>query len=243
MKLFVCLTFLLLYSPGLIFSQEINISGYLKKIETGEVKSVSEALVTLKQKYPSHPSIIFLDALLTEQGDAAFLKYQIIYDKYPESAYADAAMYRNYSYFFALGYYKRAEDLRGRLISTYPDSPYIQFTDPDIPSSDAGKEFFPGELPADSVKSAELPETETPLMNLSIQAGAFLDIQNAKRLASDINKSGYKTEIFPKEVGGSILNVVMMGEFLQMEEAEQALEFLSKTFNLQGRIINIRKSE
>ena len=58
---------------------------------------------------------MFLDGVLTEDGQQAVSIYQRIIDKYPNSKYADAATYRVFAYFYALGLYETAEKMRDKL--------------------------------------------------------------------------------------------------------------------------------
>ena len=113
-SLFLFLIFLFQFS-GQIYSQEVNIVPYLKAIENGNIGEAKEVLVDLKAKYPNDPSVMFLDGVLKENGQEALVIYQKIVDVYPDSKYADASLYRIFSYYYALGLYNTA---REKLVKT-----------------------------------------------------------------------------------------------------------------------------
>lgn len=228
---------ILLFSFLSISAQEINIVPELKLIEAGELDAARTSLAKLKSTSPDDPSVIFLDAVLTTQGDIAVDKYNTIYQKYPESNYADAALYRIFSYYYSLGVYKKAEEYLGELKSGYPDSPYIKAADRNIPDKDFDAEVV--EIKSAPEQKVIIPVVTKTTSNFTVQAGAFLNIANAKSLQSKIQSDGYFSEIRPKEVGGSILNVVMVGKLQTEDKAAQILDYLRTKHKLNGRIVSI----
>jgi len=177
-----------------VYSQEYNIVPLLKEIEKGNQQEVEKLVVKLLSERPNDPSIIFLDAVLTTEGNSALSKYQNVYGKYPKSKYADAALYRIFSYYYSLGYYKRAEEFLKKLQNEFPQSPYIKAANRNIPDDE--------EIYSESVTS---PVTQKPSaaddFNFTVQAGAFMNVQNAKNLKNKFEKEGYPSKINTKEVG------------------------------------------
>ena len=210
-----------------VIAQEIDISSALRQIEAGDIKSAQSTLIDLKSNKPNDPSVIFLDAVLTSNGEEALKKYSTVYEKFPKSKYADAALNRIFSYYYSLGYYKKAESYLSKLKTEFPNSPYIKSADRNIPDSEEVVELTP-EAKIDPVK-----------YNFTIQAGAFLNLDNAKKLSEQIQTDGYLSEITSKEIGGSILNVVNVGKFIREDEIKPVLEYLSLKFNLNGRVISL----
>lgn len=78
-----------------IIAQEADITSALRQIDSGDINSANNFLRELKSKNPNDPSVIFLDAVLTTNGEEALKKYSIVYEKYPKSKYADASLYRD----------------------------------------------------------------------------------------------------------------------------------------------------
>ena len=155
MKFFILFLIMVLYS--LSFSQNIDIIPQLKKIESGKYEEAKEDLLELKKLYPNHPDIIFLDAVLTEDGEVSKNYYELIYNNFPKSKFADASLYRIFSYYYALGIYKKAESFRQTLVSEYPGSPYIKAVNrklPDIELSNEEREIKQEEIPGHRLQRA-----------------------------------------------------------------------------------------
>ncbi len=219
---------LLLHSFSL--AQDVDIVPYLKQIESGELSAVKEVLPELKSKNPESPSVMFLEGVITEDGQEAITIYQKIIDKYPRSKYADASVYRVFSYFYALGFYESAERMRRKLNNDYPDSPYRKLADANkIPGTDAKNE-------TNTIVSQ--PEVKAEY-RFTIQAGAFSNPANAANLNNDLIKTGYQTEIKEKNVGGTLFQVVYVGKFSSRKDAEDFLHIINSRFNLSGRVVEL----
>jgi cell division septation protein DedD len=224
-----------------LLAQEIDISGALKSIEVGKVDEAVASLQKFKDSTPSDPSVIFLDAILTTSGEESVKKYSIVFDKYPKSKYADIALYRVFSYYYSLGLYKKAESYLMRLKIDYPASPYIAAADRKIPDSEEFIQQPPIEKQKviaaanDSTKSVGIKE----IGKFTIQAGAFLNAENANKLKEQLIKDGLPSEIISKVVGGSLLKIVTAGRFSSEQGAKSVLSKIEPKYNLKGRIIPI----
>jgi tetratricopeptide (TPR) repeat protein len=229
-------TFLLLLSSLLIsleiFPQEVDIIPYLKAIENGDVGQAKEKLVDLKEKYPDDPSVMFLDAVLKENGQEAVVVYQDIFDNYPKSKYADAAIYRIFSYYYALGLYDTAREKLQQLKTAYPESPYINIANQNLSSLDKSNIEKKKHVEKE-IESTQLEEE----YNFTIQAGAFTNLENANNLLNDFKGAGIYCEIGEKTVGGAIFHVVYAGKFVKYEDAENFLQVVNSRFNLNGRVV------
>jgi predicted Zn-dependent protease len=239
-KIFYFILFFALLTA--VSAQSVNIVPALKEIEAGDISSAKNELNSLKRSNPDHPSVIFLDAVLTENGEDALNKYLRVYKEHPNSKYADASLFRIFSYYYSLGVYKRAGNLLDELKAKYPGSPYIKMADRNIPNQDftVTEQPKPEEKP-EAVKKQEKPEKPKPSYKWTVQAGAFLKINNAKSLRDELIEKGYPSEINTKEVGGSLLNIVTAGKFETKNEAEELLSLLKNNFNLNGRIKPLSK--
>ncbi len=226
--LFVILFYIL--NNSFLLAQDVDIVPYLKQIESGQKEDVVKTLSELKEKYPNSPSVMFLDGVLTQNGQEAIVIYQKIVNSYPASKYADASLYRIYSYYYALGLYDAAKKHLSRLKKEYPESPYIKIADKNIPSEN---EVVPFEK-----KETKKVETQ---FDYTIQAGAFSNLENAKGLKKDFDDSGFKSEIKDKTVGGTVFHVVYVGEFKTENDARNFLQVINKEYKLDGRVIRIEK--
>lgn len=223
---------------GIINSQpnEYNIVPLLKKIEDGKISEVKVEAEILLNKFPNDPSIIFLNAILNENGEDALKNFQLIFNNFPKSNYADASMFRAYSYYYSLGAYKRAGELLERLKSDYPTSPYIRNADRDIPDE---------EDKWTDVKQTETTEKKGEIknFNFTIQVGAFTNVQNAKALMNDLDSEGYEASSSEKNVGGTIFTIVYAGKFVTRQEANLELENLKNNLSILGHIVPIEKED
>jgi tetratricopeptide (TPR) repeat protein len=233
LKFFSFLILLILFHlSGKIYSQEVNIIPYLKDIENGNVVQAKEALADLKSKYPDDPSVMFLDGVLKENGQEAIVIYQNIVDNYPKSKYADASLYRIFSYYYALGLYDTAREKLMQLKSGYPDSPYIQVANQNL------------SLLEKTYEDETKPKTEEPKTTSeedykwTIQAGAFTNLENAKNLMSVFEENGIYTELADKVVGGTTFHVVYAGKFVKHEDAEGFLQVVNSKYQVNGSIVS-----
>jgi hypothetical protein len=242
----VLLSIILLSLPTgyLLAQEEIDIVPALQKIESGHIESAELLLNEFKSKSPNDPSVLFLDAVLTKDGTKALEKYSSFIEQYPKNQFADAALYRVFSYYYSLGYYKKASSYSERLKKDFPDSPYIRSIDGSLPSSDSP------DIAGTNTTSIQKPDTtnvkpeksvDAKSYNFTIQAGAFIIAENAKNLCERLNKENYFTEITTREIGGSLLNVVNVGKFETEKDAASVLTMLESKYNLKARVVKLNK--
>ena len=72
-----------------IYSQ--NIPLYLKLLEEGKVDGVKESLIELESKYPNNPGVLYLRALLIENGNKSIEHYRELIQRFPNSSYTPKA--------------------------------------------------------------------------------------------------------------------------------------------------------
>jgi len=216
-------------------AQEVDIVDYLKKIEQGNVEEVRSQLPELKKKYPKSSNVLYLEGLLTENGQDAVAIYQNIVDKYPKSNYADAALFRIYSYYFSLGLYNTADKNLTKLRKDYPDSPYLKLVETTVTKT----EDIPEEgIPEDNKNSGNTEEID---YKFSVQAGAFTNAANAAALKKEFEKAGMFTTLIEKNIGGTVFNVVSVGRFATRKEAEDFVLIVNPRFNISGRVVELAK--
>jgi tetratricopeptide (TPR) repeat protein len=216
------------------YAQEVNITTYLRQIESGQVESARSGLEKLKKTNPKDPSVMFLDAMLTQDGKEALSKYSEVYRKYPKSKYADASLYWVYSYYYALGSYTKASGYMDELKKNYPKSSFLNLE---------GSNYLPAKDDPKTVQKSNKDNRQTGKQGdkkgsrFTIQAGAFLSDENAEKLMDSFRQEGYFTEVKKKDIGGSTLNVVNVGKFESEDEARKALDLINARYKLNGRVI------
>ncbi len=212
-----------------LYSQDKDIVPYLKVIESGAKDSVLQILPELKKSYPNDPSVLFLDGVLTENGQDAVPVYNRIIKDFPKSKYADASVYRLYSYYYSIGLYNTAATFLKKLKKEYPNSPYIKIAEREIPVENE---------PAPSLQEPTADENSV-YYQFTIQAGAFSNDSNAISLKKSFEDAGYYSFIKSKSVGGTDFSVVYVGRFEKRDEAESFLQVVNKQFDLNGHIVSI----
>jgi len=218
---------------GKLYSQEVDIIPYLKAIENGNIGQAKEALFDLKEKNPADPSVMFLDAVLKENGQEAVVIYQDIVDNYPRSKYADAALYRIFSYYYALGLYETAQEKLKQLKTSYPTSPYIQVADQNLSALEKSEV-----KEQKNVVEETKPKVEEDY-KFTIQAGAFTNLDNANKLIGEFESAGIYSNLGQKIVGGTTFHVVYAGKFEKYEDAENFLQVVNSRYKVNGSIVSI----
>jgi tetratricopeptide (TPR) repeat protein len=229
--LLISISFLLFQES---FAQEVDIIPYLKKVEQGNIEEVKSELLNLKSDYPKSSNLIFLEAVITENGQDAVALYQKLIDDHPKSRYADASLYRIYSYYFALGLYNTADKQLERLKKEYPESPYIKMADVNVVKKDGD------ESPTNTNNELEQNTAENDYQ-FTIQAGAFTNSANASGLKKEIENAGMISFIKEKNVAGTVFNVVYIGKFTSRKEAEDFLPVANTRFRINGRVTEINQ--
>ncbi len=233
---FQAMLFAVILSAGFLYSQEADIVPYLKQIEAGKKLEVKQELPALQKKYPNDPSVLFLQGVLTDDGENAANIYSNILTNYPGSRYADAAVYRLFTYYFALGNYSKAKNYLDILKVEYPQSPYISIAQRNIPDKNSL-------LTLNNSNKTELKKTP-PVSgeenyNYTIQAGAFTVLDNADALMKEFKNAGYFSNIEDKLVAGTNFHVVYVGKFVNQDDAKNFLAQINSKYNLHGVVAKL----
>ena len=227
---------LFIFLPFYAYTQEVDIIPYLKQIEYGNKQDVKAKLPALKKQHPNDPSIMYLDALLQKNAQQSVSIYKRIEEKYPKSKYADAAVYRLFTYYYALGFYTTADSFLQKLEKEYPFSPYIELAKRKIPDKDEPV-VSADSSSADTASGVPDKQKTEPLYKYIIQAGAFTVSTNAESLKKDFISAGYSSHIEDKIVGGTTFHVVYVGNFKTDSEAKNFLQVLNDKYHLNGRVV------
>lgn len=202
------------------FAQEKDITGYLKRIESGDAEKVQREIEILKLKTPNDPSIIFLEAVLTDNGMESTKLYEKILVQHPRSRYADASAYRLFSYNYIVSDFDKSIKYYNILKNNYPNSSYTKTAAGFYPLLNKKKTTY------NSVKG-----------DYNIQCGAFVNEANALNLKNTLLQGGYEVSIVNKNIGGVLFFVVNVGSFEKREQAEPMLKKLQNDFNVSGKIV------
>ena len=97
-----------------------NIDLYFSLIDEGELDGVKENLPELLSKFPNDPGVLFLKAVLTEDGEIALRQYQYVLNNFPKSIYAPKSAMKIGEYFYARGLYTQCSSLLKVIPLQYP---------------------------------------------------------------------------------------------------------------------------
>lgn len=230
-------TFICLFFIATFLSAQVDIVSTLKHIESGELDEAQSDFRRLNSRYPDDANVKFLSAVLTENGEEALHKYSLVFTNHPNSQFADAALYRVFSYYYSLGIYNKAEKHLIQLKETYPNSPYIKAADRTLPSEDF---FVKTDYKVVEEEKAPPPRVYEEQLRYTVQAGAFLNQTNAINLKKKFEAKGIYANTYPKEVGGSLLNIVVVGKFADQNSAQPILDELKNDYKLVGRVVPLK---
>lgn len=243
-----------------VLAQQPTIEQYVSMVESGQQDAVREELPELLRKYPNDPGVLYLQALLTTDGAEAVRQYQKIVDTYPNSVWADDALYKVYKFYYAIGLYRTAELKLDQLRTMYPNSKYIagsvssetvveertggaetkemetaQETAPPKPAAEPAPS--PIAQPPAIVTPAPTPapagvEPVTRTRSYTLQVGAYSTAANAHRQKSFLDYHNYPADVAKKMSGARELFVVYVGSFAREEDARRTGEELKRSFHI-----------
>jgi len=155
-SLFVVIIILSSVSPLVAQVSTADIRALVAQVNAGGDEAVREQLPSLLSTYPNNPGVLYLQALVTREGADAVRTYQSIVDNFPQSEWADDALYKVYQFYYALGLYRTAELKLNQLKTSYPMSPYVDAAAADNPDAAAAEQT--PTAPARSTEAVKLPE-------------------------------------------------------------------------------------
>ena len=238
---------------------EPDIKKYVAAINNGNADEVRREIPVLVTKYPNNPGVLYLQGLVTREGSEAIRTYQSIVDNFPESEWADDALYRIYQFYYALGLYRTAEIKMAQLVEKFPDSPYARSAAGAVPAEPAPAEqqsTTENEAPAEKEASAgDVPVVTPPIARPStetvpaqadtvipvrfvLQVGAFGLQNNAQSLKERFDASGYPVEMISKVKDTRALFLVWVGNYATYEEAKAAGQDVRRNMGVDAIVIS-----
>ena len=237
-----------------------NIDLYFSLIEQGKIDGVKENLPELISKYPKNPGVLYLKALLTQDGKSAIKQYKKLLKQYPNSKYAPDAAMKIGEYLYARGLYTQAATLLKNIPIKYSRFIGIQrATNLMINSFNAIGEADSARYYALIIKSM-FPKIDTDISSLKkqnkplaqvfdfnkkkldlgpyvIQIGAFGSRENARRLKLQVTQLGHDVSINNVESNGKILYAVRVNRFKSKKQAEKIGKDIKSKIGVEYRIL------
>ena len=237
-----------------------NIDLYFSLIEQGKIDGVKENLPELISKYPKNPGVLYLKALLTQDGKSAIKQYKKLLKQYPNSKYAPDAAMKIGEYLYARGLYTQAATLLKNIPIKYSRFIGIQrATNLMVNSFNAIGEADSARYYALIIKSM-FPKIDTDISSLKkqnkplaqvfdfnkkkldlgpyvIQIGAFGSRENARRLKLQVTQLGHDVSINNVESNGKILYAVRVNRFKSKKQAENIGRDIKSKIGVEYRIL------
>ena len=237
-----------------------NIDLYFSLIEQGKIDGVKENLPELISKYPKNPGVLYLKALLTQDGKSAIKQYKELLKQYPNSKYAPDAAMKIGEYLYARGLYTQAATLLKNIPIKYPRFIGIQrATNLMVNSFNAIGEADSARYYALIIKSM-FPNIDTNISSLKkqnkplaqvfdfnkkkldlgpyvVQIGAFGSRENARRLKLQVTQLGHDVSINNVESNGKILYAVRVNRFKSKKQAENIGRDIKSKIGVEYRIL------
>ena len=118
------LLFITIVAISNIWSQE-NVDQYITDVQMGKINDANVALPALLADYPNHASVLFLSALLEEDGEKAKSQYQQLYKNHPNTQYSDDAVMKIAEFYYASGLYIQSAEWAKRMALYYSRSEHM----------------------------------------------------------------------------------------------------------------------
>ena len=242
-----------------IFCQNIDL--YLSLIDEGKTEGVLENLPELISKYPNNPGVIYIKALMTEDGQASIDTYSEIIKKYPNTRYAPYAAMKIGEYFYARGLYTQAASLLKNIPIKYPRFADVQrATNMMVNSFNAIgeadsaryygliiKSMFPKvDIGIDNINEKDKPLAQVfdfnkrkvpDLGSYIVQVGAFGSRKNANRLKLQVSQLGHDVSINEVESNRKRLYAVRVNRFKSKKKAEKIGKDIKSKLGVDYRVL------
>ncbi len=252
---------ILIHTLFITLSLGQNINLYLSLIDEGKIEGVKENLPELFSKYPNDPGVLYIKALLTENGNESIEIYNKIIKNFPNTRYAPYSAMKIGEYFYALGLYTQAATLLKNIPIEYP-----RFTDIErvanmmvnsfnaIGEADSARYYgliirsmFPKvniNIDKQKTQSDRLAQVfdfnkkrPASLGPYVVQVGAFSTKENAKKLKMQVAQLGHDVSINDVESNGKTLYAVRVNRFKTKIRAEKIGKDIKTKIGIDFRVL------
>ena len=237
--------------------QSQNVDLYLSLINEGQSKGVLENLPELISKYPKDSGVLYIKALLSQDGDDAIKQYKNIIKTYPNSKYAPKSAMKLGEYYYAKGLYTQSANLLKNIPVKYPRFNDMQrLTDLMINSFNAIgeadsakyygliiKSMFPAinaDIDEDNRKLSEVFKFKKKKLNKGpyvVQIGAFSSKENAKRLKLQVSQLGHDVSINKVDSNGKTFFAVRVNSYKSKIKAESIGKDIKSKLGVSYRVL------
>jgi len=235
---------------GMLSAQESDVQSVLTLIDQGKLSDARTRVSGLLSTYPAEPSVLYADALLTEDAVHASEKYKLILNAHPNSRYEDAVLYRLFTYYSAVGGVDQtASQYKSQLQTKYPASGYTKLLEPGmVKPIEKKNDVSVADEKKDEKKDEETENKgtryggkddakESGQGKYLLQAGFFSVEANADRLKSKLKKAGFPVLTKPKELNGKKGVTVYVGPYETRTEASSSALVLKERYEVETMLV------
>jgi len=108
-----------------IFFPQKLINEYIDQVMSGNISVAIENLPEYISKYPNHPGVLYLSALLETDGSLAKEKFAQIYNNHKSSEYSDKSVMKVSEYYYTAGLYNQSAKWLKKIPQYYSKSNYL----------------------------------------------------------------------------------------------------------------------
>jgi cell division septation protein DedD len=231
-------------------AQDAEVQRYVAMVSNGQIDEVRKEISSLLERYPNNPGVLYVQALVTKEGAEAARIYQSVVDNFPKSAYADAALYRVYQFYYALGLYRTAELKMNQLKAEYPASKYLKADAREtvnlaeevaVPARKAVRDSVVA-VPEKPVREggttpAAPASAAVPSTSFVLQVGAYGAQANAEKQRKFFSDLGYPVEMITKVRDTKTLIVVLVGSYASYEQAKAQGADIRKKYSIETMVV------
>lgn len=242
----------------------------LRLVRSEGLQAARERVKESLRRAPGNEALLYFDALLEPDGEAARDKYQTLVRKDPDSAYGMRARMKLGKYYFALGSYLTARDnfleCRKRSSDAEMAAEAAYFAAWSLYAAGRRREAVselrelvrdqPGspyarmaagdlkEWTADPSRLAEPSSTYSMVRDrYTLQVGAFTERGNALSQRDYLRRQGLTVEIQTRLRAGRLFYLVWVGRFGTEEEAQRFGEEFKRRFKKPFRIVEVTPTD
>ncbi|MBM2816180.1 MAG: hypothetical protein HW421_2942 [Ignavibacteria bacterium] len=125
MKKFLLILILICWFSTILFCQADKVRNNIKLLNQGKVEEVKKALPDLLAEFPDDPGVMLLHGLVVEDAGKALEFYKKIVKYYPQSEWADDALWRIVQYYSIIGDTAQAQSDLKMFKRNYPGSIFL----------------------------------------------------------------------------------------------------------------------
>lgn len=231
------------------YAQDEQVRTYLKLAAAGKTDEVKMALPDLLAEYPNHPGVMMLHGMVIEDGEKAMEIYEKITARHPDSEWADDAYWRIVQYYAIKGDLEKARRELNNFRKNHPASEYLApaadvvrtaerlhnssskpvskpvYTEAEKPREDNRQEDETKkyvEEKQNNETAGEIEKITGDEGTYGLQVGIYSTREAAESERERFRKMRMNTEVMQKNVDGTAMYAVVIGEYSSIDSAEHA---------------------